>query len=153
VNYRQKTPSPAAVARELGGRRIAVLGHPLQSTTMSEAKRKHLQAILVWLKGGPLPAAVEDVPDVCPVVLRDAASGVIVVSLINASTALASGFRLTLPAPHGRSRIRYCDDDGKMVTLPARCLSRERGRMVITVPPAAGIAPYDVRLFRIEPRR
>lgn len=151
IDCRKKKSSPAVLARKLEGQRIIVTGYPIASTALAEPKRLHLQALLEWLHGGPLPAAVQGAPDISPVVMKDSASRVTVVSLINASTARAEKFTLTIASTRRGVRVRYLSDTGKLTTVPARCIRRTRNALHVTVPPAAGINPYDVRLFRVEP--
>jgi len=156
LDARGRVQSPGAVALIRKGRRRIVLAYPLEASPfyLDEIKQAHVQGMLGWLAGGCLPACVRGAPDVCPVVLADERTGVRMVSLVNASTARADGFTLTVALPRAAANYSACciDEAGRPAELPARRLRGRPGGLDITVSGSAGVNPFQVRVFRLAPR-
>lgn len=153
VTIQNKIGPLAMAASEQNGRRLAVACFTLRETTylLNENKQAQFQALLAWLHNGVLPAVVRDMPDICPILLEDAATKTRVLSLINTSTGCADDFVVELESRSTQAcRVTYVDDSGRMKTLPPSAVSHKGKAMRIRISGAAKLHPYQVRFIFIK---
>lgn len=136
-----------------GKRRAAVLPFEFGPSwnVLEPVRQAQLHSLLAWLQGAPPAAAIVEA-DLCPVVLEETETGVLVVSVVNASTQRGEDFVLRIRQPaYKRLRILWADDRGRWKPVPGRRVRREDGVLAVRMRGEMGVDPLSVRTLRVEP--
>jgi hypothetical protein len=150
IGFNNPNPQPAvAVYRKPGAATVILVPFSFDNTRclFSDLRKRMLRDLIEYCSGQPLPAFVEDAPDVW-VSVHPRTGGGCSVTLINYSFDAAEGATLVLENNRfSKGTISFVGESGDYPVVPNRQIRREQGRIKISLTGSLAIPAMSVKVF------
>ncbi len=150
IGFTNPKPQPAVMTyRKPGAAAVILLPFSFDNTRslFSDLRKQMLRYLIEYSSGVPLPAFVEDAPDMW-VSVHPRTGGGVAVTLINFSFDAAEDATLVLAETlFSKGKLSYVGESGDYIAVPDQEIRRGQGRIKINLTGPLVIPPMSVKVF------